>query len=94
MRVLKLVEPVPTNFTPGIETSTFAIILDTVRPRDTPPTGLVQENVYTTMKSVMVEMIVLTALMKDKSFVLHVIVMRNLEDMVALDMVRIWVHFL
>merc|ERR1711971_729578 len=51
------------------------------------------------MESVMVEMIVLTALMKDKIFVLHVGVMRNSEDTVALDMgtlnmVRIWVHFL
>ena len=27
-------------------------------------------------------------------FQLHVGVMRNLEDMVALEMVRIWVHFL
>ena len=36
---------------------------------DTPPTGLVQENVLGNMESVMVEMIVLTALMKDKIFV-------------------------
>ena len=36
---------------------------------DTPPTGLVQENVLTSMGSVMVEMIVLMALMKDKIFV-------------------------
>ena len=36
---------------------------------DTPPTGLVQENVLTSMESVMVEMIVLMALMKDKIFV-------------------------
>ena len=50
-------------------TLTRPIILDTVRPRDTPPTGLVQENVLATMESVMVEMIVLTALMKDKIFV-------------------------
>jgi len=61
---------------------------------DTPPTGLVQENVFATLESVMVEMIVLTALMKDKIFVLHVIVMRNSEETVALEMVRIWLHFL